>query len=380
MNVHVHSVYNLIKLEDPKLPENYSFYQEIKSSITSDNNVFVFTLFWDIIHLRPHGLIKCVNFLNSISSNKNVKIIFLLTEWLKNKNDFLIFLRMLNSNIEIVYINGIALTAYIELFLEKKCEVNQHWNANTKKFLFLTGKFYKKNRFELFLELEKKGLIDQAIHSLYLPNHYPKNFLDANNLEFITEEQYNFYTKKYNSNPDNARVLKANDQLSVDVGWIHHIGSIPFDSKNYSQTSFRLISETEWDFRNMSHSYPNVSDPWLTEKTWITIFNKHPFIMAGQIQTLKKLSKLGFKTFKNYLPNPNYDMLDDNHRMKAIVENVEFWLNNIEKQSNEIAKDVEFNYNLLIDYCKKDFQKIEITIKNYGLRTSVKNFLGSTLT
>jgi len=360
MNYKTCQLFSLVNLPTGKV--NQSEVNNILEHINKDSKeqLLVFTILWDVVHL-PHDSWKTItNQLENFLQRKNIKILLLLSDWLKGKIEI-----FHHNNLEVQYVNGIALTAYLEIFKKNKAIANDKWNPNTGKFLFLTGKWYKDNRFKLFCELEKNNLISSAVYSLFIPKKYPTNF-DSYINKIITEEKYYDFYNKFNCNPDNTRTLTHGE----DQGYFtHHVSAIPYDVNLYKSTSFRLISETEWN--GTPNEFDDGCDPWLTEKTWIPIFNKHPFIIAGQKYTLKKLKKLGFKTFEEYLPVKNYDLLDNKQRMDAIVQNVEFWIKNIKNFQSSIESDVVHNYNNLIAYCQKDYDLLQFLIDKYKLKTNV---------
>jgi hypothetical protein len=131
-------------------------------------------------------------------------------------------------------------------------------------------------------------------------------------------------------NPDNINYTQQQ-------GYSHY-GGWPFDGQLYTDTSFRVVAET-W----------RQNIPWITEKTYITILNRHPFILAAPTGTLTHLQSLGFKTFTEYLPVKHYDSIENiDQRWQAVLENTKFWLSNIHKFEQNIRQDIEHNYQHLM--------------------------------
>jgi hypothetical protein len=107
---------------------------------------------------------------------------------------------------------------------------------------------------------------------------------------------------------------------------------------------------------------------WVTEKTWLSIINRRPFIMAGDIGTLKKLKQMGFRTFEQYLKTPNYDELcDPEQRLTAIVDNTQHWLEHIQKYQDLILHDIEHNFNRLIELATVNLENIQKIIDKHKL-------------
>ena len=65
----------------------------------------------------------------------------------------------------------------------------------------------------------------------------------------------------------------------------------------YTSTYVHLTTETRFE---------HGETPFISEKTWRPIINLQPFIMIGNVGTLKYLRELGFKTFHGYI-DESYD-------------------------------------------------------------------------
>jgi hypothetical protein len=69
---------------------------------------------------------------------------------------------------------------------------------------------------------------------------------------------------------------------------------------------------------------------------------------------LSHLKKLGYKTFENYLKISNYDSIENaEDRLTAVVENTQHWLKTLRVDQEQIAQDVEHNYQLLMSQMNK---------------------------
>lgn len=251
------------------------------------------------------------------------------------------------SEVEVIYIDYWPYLVYSEICLKQKSAIVQEWNSQTGKFLFLTGKPNKPNRIRLLYKLTKENLVNdnQCIWSLMM-------LPDINDTKrFISElgDKQEEFISQYERNPDNITLVAIGDI------WMYR--GIPYDTKLFQNTSFRIISETF--FRN-----DHKDNPKITEKTWISILNKVPFIMAGDCGTLSKLKSMGFKTFEEYLPIPNYDNIDDvEQRLDAIVHNAKYWLENIADNEEEIRKDIDHNVDNLYKIAKNTWDKLEKIIE-----------------
>jgi hypothetical protein len=127
-----------------------------------------------------------------------------------------------------------------------------------------------------------------------------------------------------------------------------HYGGIPFDHNLFQRTRFRLIAET-----GMQHP-----KPWITEKTWITIANNHPFVMAGDSGTCQRLQQMGFRTFENYLELSGYDNISEpEQRLNAVVENAKHLLTST-KHDQAMFADVEHNRRRFLELGESNQKKL----------------------
>jgi len=230
------------------------------------------------------------------------------------------------------------LILYFELYIYKSSAINTSWNHSANKFLFLTGKPDKTNRIRLLHKLDKHNLLHRSIWSFFMDKNLKNKcrpllceLSDAEYEEFISNHQYT---------PDNIMpTFNSGESLCID--------GFPFDATYYKDTLFRLISETQM-----------FKQAIVTEKTWVTIINNHPFIMAGYPGILDYLKHAGFKTFEQYLPYPIYDqILDEEIRFEQVIGNVKYWLDSIHLHKQEINKDVEHNFQLMDTMIHNSYKK-----------------------
>jgi hypothetical protein len=77
----------------------------------------------------------------------------------------------------------------------------------------------------------------------------------------------------------------------------------------------------------------------------------HPFLFAGNVQMFEYIKDLGFKTFENYLPYPEYATVkDESKRLKLLVDNLEYILHN----RVNFSKDVEYNKTHFFNLAKEN--------------------------
>lgn len=259
---------------------------------------------------EQHGFNNCIAIVNNTYLDRNYRI----------------------QSLPVIPLEFFALNTVYRI-KELKIDVNLKWNPDSDKILFLTGKANKPNRVGLLTCLLNSGLKNNLEWSFF---PFLGTYVEKESLEFFRwfekRKSYTSWAKKHSKNPDNIK-LKINENGS-------HYSGFPFNKDLFSNTCLSIIAESEFTSNGFI---------WLTEKTWKTIANRHPFIMAGQINTLKRLKELGFKTFENYLQIKNYDFIKDPvKRIEAVTKNSIYFLNNYKRFKNDIQNDVNYNYNHLM--------------------------------
>ena len=299
--------------------------------ISADNFLLITTLLWE-----PHLLDKIHLYVDLFRSFKkrNVKTILILDSYFKDVDKKI--LESIDTSIH--FVDYFLWRTFDKVVQQNKSKVSEEWNSNSKTFLMLNGKPDRPNRIRLLWKL--KSQLNRATWSL----HVKKGTYQQCRWQLpeLTDKEFDYFIQQYNRNPDNAKVLFQGDSL--------HYGGIPYDVKLFNESLFRIITETNINLK---------PTPWLTEKTWITILNKLPFILAGDLGSLKKLKRFGFRTFETYLPRPEYDDIQAvEDKLDAIVENCEFWLTKMQDK-DQIAIDVDHNYNLMLSIAHQNKTVLE---------------------
>lgn len=211
---------------------------------------------------------------------------------------------------------------------------NQTYNVDKNKALFLIGKLHKQNRIGLLYKFYKKNLLNFIDYSAYGSESTFKISYDYLP-EKISELEYDRFVNS---------IQKSLDKINIEYtpeGINGGYRGFPYDPEIYANTSLSIVSETECT--------ANIEHPFITEKLYRTIFNKHPFIVASNANYLKVLRQMELKTFDNYFKYNYDDYLDIWQRLDMIVENTVDFLSKLENPefSEMVKQDVEFNFNLL---------------------------------
>ena len=110
------------------------------------------------------------------------------------------------------------------------------------------------------------------------------------------------------------------------------------DFNFFKHSRFSLVQETE--MTTLSNRY--------TEKTYKCFCMKHPFILAGNYQTLKLLKQDGFQTFHPYIDESYDNIKDRNERILEIIKQVKILCNKSDREWKQfmcnINQTLEFNY------------------------------------
>jgi hypothetical protein len=254
----------------------------------------------------------------------------------------------INSRCDVLYIDFFLYRTYREIVVLGKSPVNQKWNSQSNKFLFLTGKPQKVHRIGFLYALAQAGLSDKCVASLFI-NPYNKSLCQQ--ILKIDNQEFEQFVAKFQGSPDFVEIPET---TSI------HYGGIPYNDKLFT-TKFRVISE----------SYSWYSPAWLTEKTWITILNRQPFLIAGDPGSCKKLQEMGFRTFDQFLITPYDNIPSWTKRQNAIIANIQHWL----EKDLDMVSDIEHNYQQLIQVAKQNEDRIKSHLNGVGIVADISDVI-----
>jgi hypothetical protein len=235
------------------------------------------------------------------------------------------------------------------------CGRNLQWNNRADKFLFLTGKPYRRNRLRLLWKLINAGLEEKMIWSLFCVDNDFRHTLDM--LPELSPEQVKEFIDRYKRNPDNIDLVVRNT-ASMNA----HYGGFPYDPELFGNTLFRVISETSFRHEN---EMPIAQYP--TEKFYTTVFNHQPWIMAGDPGLVKYLDAVGFDTFSWAISTPYDHIANMEHRMNAIVQCAQDWINHGIPDHKRVQKGVEHNAQLAESMAQKMHAELDALNQKHKL-------------
>lgn len=232
---------------------------------------------------------------------------------------------------------------YNEIIVKQKSPVNAAWNPNANRYLFLTGKPDKPNRIRLLYKLEQANLLERCDYSFFMNNGMTPRSKEQ--LPELSDQEFtSFIDRHAGKSPDSAQVVMQQYSL--------HYGGIPYDPAIYTNSVVKVVAESNMTF----------SPAFLTEKTWLSVVNKSPFIIAGDTHSCSYLESLGFYTFDKMFGIPTYDNVPDHeHRLDKVVDHVKQWLSgNFDKQL--VHDMVEHNFQQFVKINQETKQQFESTV------------------
>lgn len=234
-------------------------------------------------------------------------------------------------------------------------ELNNH-NFNSDMFkddggmLFLTGKPLTLNRFPVLDLIDKGELKEKSTVSLFWNDSV---YQDAFNTFDFTMDRIKDLVHRYQGTPDNAKISHIDKSHNR-----FHCSGVPYDHTLYQSHKLSLIPETTTiytDHRN-----------FCSEKTFRAILNCHPFIILGQVGTLKHLEDRGYNCFKDFLPHPDYNQVS----ISSLSSLREHWYK-IEKNCEALLNtDRNKLWSICVENQKNLFKENKLMIENFNEKTN----------
>lgn len=243
------------------------------------------------------------------------------------------------------------------------------WNAESNKFLFLTGVPSRTNRIGLLYKIYRENLLTQSVYSFFPPWTDNDKLLCRKILDFLDDDQYSDLIEKLPSKVDDLYDLgkeytTANGKQIIDkklheTDWFKDVSKI--DASIFTNTVLSVISE--------GCVFPPGDDyRFLTEKTWRTVCNNHPFLFAGHTDMYDYMKARGLRDVSNYVKIKEYGSIkDENERYEALVENIDSFLRNFRQHKDEISADIKHNHQVFLEGAEKNSQIIEFLKRQYSI-------------
>lgn len=286
------------------------------------------TAFWE--NWRPT---QTMQWADNFLKHNNIPVTWIINHWSKDDPGWKTFKN------PVIFFDFVLWRVYNEVVIKQKSKVNLQWNSDASQFLFLTGKPYKEQRIGLLHLLYKQNLLSRCNYSLFMdPGMYEKS---RTIIPELTDKEFEDFVKAHTRSPDNTPYVQQTGDM--------HCGGIPYDKELYSSSLFKIVSEATME----------LSPPYVTEKVWLTLLNRVPFVIAGDLNICEYLRSRGIETFDKIFNIPTYDnIVSKRERLEHIVAHAEQWLHgNFNK--TEINDMVEHNYHRFIELAMQEKQHIE---------------------
>jgi hypothetical protein len=221
-----------------------------------------------------------------------------------------------------------------------------NWNSSGK-ILFLTGKPNKVHRAPVVWKFHKQNHLKNFEWSLFVPLELESSVRRF--LPDLTGAEWQEFLSLQRS-PDNITPIVSGNQL-------HYYG-FPIGKNVYTETSVSLVSETFFD---QTYAHPRA-----TEKLWKAITYQHPFVVMSSPGLLQVLQQMGYRTFNQHLPFPEYDQ-EFNHtlRIDQACENI-LALHKLAVENPDILiNDINHNYQINKSRFESDTKLVADTLKKF---------------
>ena len=361
--------FNTIELnETDHIIWNFTFNKEMKNNVLEEN-INYFNNVFELVSFKPNVKLVFSSFHEGNNMTEFVLKLIQLKNYYKLKSNQIVLITINNyfkkftNEILVIskpYLLGWWGTHYKKLTLpnifsegEQISTITSGTNdylTNEKDSFFL---LYNRNstktfRVQVMLWLLKTGLINDTKFSFLIKG----NDIDLNLLISKKEELKDLW--KYYS--------KFDDLPHTIIDWDYpNIIDEPLSSKaNYSKTNFGIVLESGFNSESLN----------LTEKSFKSFANCHPFLIIGDVFVNTQLKNYGF-TLYNDLIDYSFDKISDNDerlnqalielkRIHSLGEShiTEWYKNNIEKIKENQRVFFTYDINNLINDTIRDLKII----------------------
>lgn len=247
-------------------------------------------------------------------------------------------------------------------------QINRQIEQEQKTFPTLHYKTYKKK----FINFNRRWRLHRPV---LVGSMAARNLLDLGYVSLANSEDgwnwQNYWQHILNQHPeekfpyigkllrDNETLIRNIPQMYLDTDelMVNKATLMRTTDQYYQNTYFSVVHETNF-YISISGEEPG---RFFSEKTFKPIGERHPFILVNPPYSLSKLREIGYQTFNPYIDESYDEELDDDKRMKMILDEIERLCNltDIELQNFLVncAPICDHNQTVLKNKTLKDFSE-----------------------
>jgi hypothetical protein len=243
------------------------------------------------------------------------------------------------------------------------------WYPDSNKALFLIGKPLKRQRIGLMHHFYVNNLLDYLDYSLYFPASQTNiHAIKSLDIEYLQDDSYISKLLIDIQRPS----LDIDISKCYDTNVFEYTG-FPTNLKYYKNTCLSIVSENSFDVN--PGTITSLKMPYLTEKLYRAMINHHPFIIIGDDGINEHLTRLGYKTFdKFFLPYTNRISQDSELILDWASKSVKHFIDNLDKNVNEIREMVRHNYNHYMNQTENEINQLQLALP--GIELEHRELLG----
>lgn len=217
-------------------------------------------------------------------------------------------------------------------------------NLNKIKTFACLNKRIRPHRVWFYNYLYHSGLLNKGLVSMNVFHKHRYNWEGKEMTQEILDEicsilPLRVYGKPNDELDDNFYINRFNPEICLD-------------------TYVSLVSE--------AHCGDSDQTMFLSEKIFKPIATRHPFMVMGNKDSLKKMREIGYKTFEEYI-DQSYDSLPTHERLEHIINSLKK-LDKIEDKLSffkSMEQDIEHNYDVLTGNIKNKKVLALIELEEY---------------
>lgn len=273
-----------------------------------------------------------VEYFTSKVSENNFEIIFISSNYkLKGEN--------------VVHLNQHIFAKDFDNTIIQKYQLNPKQTLRHKKFVCL-NRAERLHRFLTVDHLIKNDIIKHSYVSCQIGSFDKVLKENTNPFPNFSTRIFHYDEFNYKFDKDQRRRLLNNLPLNLPGENYLNPSELPDVSSFFNDAYWSIITERDF-FR--SDVYRGFS-----EKVLKSILYGNPFIIVGLPYTLEILKEHGFVTFSKYI-DESYDKIeDDNKRMKAVLEQIDY-LNSLDYIQHDLMYK---NMKNILEYNHNHYQKL----------------------